>query len=62
MAEPQVYLKNKVEEYSFGKYGVGRGCLKIPWRKTRVQLSGRFLLIEPHWFFCLGYWWARRKS
>lgn len=51
MTEPQVYLKNKVEEHSFGKYGVGRGCLKIPWRKTRVQHSGRFLLIELHCFF-----------
>lgn len=54
ITEPQVYLKNKVEEQSFGKYGVGRACLKLRWRKARVQRSGSFLLIEHHWFSLVG--------
>lgn len=54
MTEPQVYLKNKAEEHSFEKYGVGRACLRIHWRKARVQQSGSFLLTEHHCFSLVG--------
>lgn len=61
ITEPQVYLKNKVEEQSFGKYGVERGCLKLRWRKARVQHSGSFLLIEHHCFSLVGLLLGKEK-
>lgn len=61
ITEPQVYLKNKVEEQSFGKYRVGRACLRLRWRKARVQRIGSFLLVEHHWFHWLGYWLGKEK-